>query len=265
MNDGKRAWIFDVDGVLSNLEARTVVEPSLLSSLAKILLQGDLLACNTGRDTEWVHRQILEPLEAMGVPPTLLKDVFLSCEKGGTWQEGDKELELNEHFALPPDLVQKIHTLISQEFSESMFFDEAKRTMISIEMRKDVSIDFFLGRQKELHPLLITYLKDAGIYHNYIIQEDLIATDIIHKNAGKDVGMEHILTWIETLGHTVAHFYCFGDNPSDTHMGDLLTQHRLPFTFIYVGTKSLPTLPFVPLITAEKFDKGTAEALRSFL
>ena len=259
------AWIFDVDGVLSNLEARSIIEPSLLPSLSLILQQEDLLACNTGRDNEWVKRQVLQPLENSGVSSSLLKDVFLSCEKGGTWQEADKDLEVNTDFSLPSNLFQQINKLISEEFSDSMFFDSAKRTMVSIEMRKDVTIDYFQERQKELHPILIKFLEEAGMLYDYIMQEDLIATDIIHKGAGKDVGMEHILNWISAKGHTVEHFYCFGDNPADAHMGELLAKRSLPFTFVYVGTKPLPNLAFRPMVTQEKFDKGTAESLKKLL
>jgi len=258
------AWIFDVDGVLSNLDARGIVEPSLFPSLERILLQGDLLAFNTGRDTVWVRRHILEPLEKMGVDASLLKDVFLACEKGGTWQEADQEVQLNDAFVLPPLFVEKIKNIITDEFSDVMFFDDGKRTMISVEMKKGIARELFTPRQQELHQIFVKYLDEYGLSQKYFIQEDLIASDIMHKNAGKDIGMQHILTWFELSNKHPEHFFCFGDNPSDLHMGELLQSKNYPFTFVYVGTKPLEPTSFVPILTEEKFDKGTASFLKTF-
>lgn len=259
------AWIFDVDGVLSNLETRDITEPSLFPFLKKILLQGDLLAFNTGRDTVWVRRHILEPLEKMGVEFSLLKDVFLACEKGGTWQEADKDVYIHESFVLPSLFVEKVKKIIDDEFADVVFFDISKKTMISIEMRKGISLDVFTPRQRQLHDILARLLEENNLLDNYFIQEDLIATDIIHKNAGKDMGMQHIVTWLQTIGKIPEHFYCFGDNPSDLHMGELLSDQNFPFTFVYVGTKPLQQPSFAPLIPKEKFDKGTTETLKQLL
>lgn len=259
------AWIFDVDGVLSNLVERQMTEPVLSSSLRKILEQGDLLAFNTGRGAEWVQERILKPLEEFGVNPSLLHDVFIAGEKGGAWQEADKELQIYESFVLPPLLLEKIKKLISDAFSDSMYFDESKRTMISIEMRKDFPIDVFSERQKQLHPVLTKYLEEFGLGNDYFVQDDLIAMDIIHKTAGKDMGMQHILTWLETTGKNPEHFYCFGDNPSDLHMGEVLQEQGFALTFIYVGTRPLHPTAFAPVITEEKFDKGTAEYLQKIM
>lgn len=263
MNTHKTAWIFDVDGVLTNLGAREITQPILFPSLAQIIDNHNLLAFNTGRDARFVKSRIINHLALHTKSP--LKDIFIASEKGGVWQEADKAPQINETFALPPAFVEKVKLLITQEFADCVFFDETKRTMISIEMIVNTPLHYFTPRQKRLNEILTMYLQMAGLSSSYILQEDLIATDIIHKDAGKDVGMQHILTWIETHGHSIDHYYCFGDNPSDTHMGELLAQKKLPFTFVYVGTKPLPPLSFTPLITENKFDAGTAEAVVKLL
>jgi len=257
-----KAWVFDVDGVLSNLQTRQVSEPTLLPTLVKILEQGDRIAFNTGRTTIWIEERVLTPLKKLLSDHSLLKHIFLASEKGGVWKEEDKERVIQEELIVPSSIKDKVRKIVAQEFSDSMFFDEPKKTMITLEKLPEVDFAVFEQRQHELSPILKRFLQEEALTDTFRVTQDPISLEIQHVKAGKDIGMQHILTWLESTGHIPEKFICFGDNPADAHMGESLMRHDLPFTFIYVGIKPLPQLPFFPVITEEKFDKGTAEALK---
>ncbi len=258
-------WIFDVDGVLSNLLTREISQPTLFSSLLTILTRGDLLTFNTGRGTAWVQRNILTHLETMLPDPSLLRNCFIVGEKGGTYQQYGQSEEIVSRLTVDPILREKIQTLVQQEFSDCAFFDEDKKTMISVEMRKDVSLEYYAQRQNELLPTLEKFFKESEQKDNYTIDTGLIATDIQHISAGKDLGVEHILTWVEEHKHAPDMFYCFGDSPTDLHMGVTLKEKNLHFSFVYVGEQPIAPTTFAPIIPEEKFDLGTARVLQELL
>lgn len=260
-----RAWIFDVDGVLTNLQTRDISQPTILSSLLQILTAHDLLTFNTGRDIAWVQRTILDHLQKMLPDPTLLSHSFIAGEKGGTYQQYGMEEEIATDLIVDQKIVENIKKLIHDEFSDCAFFDEGKKTMVSIEMRRDTSPEVFALRQQELIPALKKLLIESEHPEEFVIDPALIAVDIQSKRAGKDLGVEHILTWVEEHKHQPDMFYCFGDSPTDLHMGTLLQEKNLPFSFIYVGDKPLEPTPFTPVLSEEKFDLGTAQALQELL
>lgn len=260
------AWIFDVDGVLTNLLQKKVTEPTLIPCLAKILEQGDLLACNTGRNLAWVKEKVFSPLEKELSDKSLLQHIFIAGEKGAVWQQLGHEETIDHALTVPLLFQEKVKKLVQDEFSDAMFFDEGKQTMISLEIKNDVSLAYFAARQAEMLVVLEKYLFEDNLKNSYKIDPSVTAIDIQHITTGKDMGMQHILTWIATQGHTPTHFYCFGDSPADIHMGELLQDQHLPFTFVYVGEKTLSNMPsFVPVIPEQKVDKGTAWYLQTVL
>src|SRR5260221_12215853 len=151
------AWIFDVDGVLSNLEARKIIEPSILPSVAKILTQGNLVAFNTGREPLWVKEHVISPLTPYLSDSKLLEHIFIAGEKGGVWEQFGQEETIDAELVLPASLRDKIRKLIANEYSDCMFFVQRKKTMISIEMLPEVSFSYFHTRQEELTPALQKY------------------------------------------------------------------------------------------------------------
>jgi hydroxymethylpyrimidine pyrophosphatase-like HAD family hydrolase len=58
-----KAWLFDVDGVLTNPQEKKIVESKIIEFLIKILSSGELIGLNTGRSLEFVEKEVLEPLQ----------------------------------------------------------------------------------------------------------------------------------------------------------------------------------------------------------
>jgi len=53
------AWIFDVDGVITNNETRTVVETEILQIIIAMLKNDQPVALNTGRSLAWTIENVV--------------------------------------------------------------------------------------------------------------------------------------------------------------------------------------------------------------
>ena len=264
------AWIFDVDGVITNPSEKRVTEPEILDQILKRLEKGEPVALNTGRSIEWVKDRVLNPLIERIKDRKILQNFLAIGEKGGTWTEFDENGNLlqrkDENISTPDDLKDTIRHLINREYSDSMFFDESKLTMISTEMRDGHSLDDYREKQKILTSKLKTLLINKGFDEKFKVDPTTIAVDVENKFVGKHFAVKRIIEWVKSRGISPQMFIAFGDSfRSDVSMAQEIHSQGLPVEFVYVGKEDVDAsaFPFTIHQTQSNYDKGALEFLKS--
>lgn len=262
-----KAWLFDVDGVLTNPEEK-IANPAVLSEIAKKLEQGEPVALATGRSIDFMRSRVVAPLRELIASPTQLISFLAVGEKGGTWisydQEGEEQENVDPDISIPKELIEKVRNLINEDFADVMFFDETKRTMISTEINDGANIDKYHEKQKLLHQKfrdLISGSKDLKI------DPTIIATDIEKKHVGKDLAASRILRWIKEKGFNPTEVIAFGDSKGDIPMAEEIHRQGLSVKMVFVGRPSYIEgieTPFPVVMTSKLFDKGTLEFLQNY-
>ncbi|MFD1713688.1 hypothetical protein ACFSBZ_04315 [Amnibacterium flavum] len=235
--------LFDVDGPLASPDSRTVAVPSILTDLVTLARGGVPIAFITGRSDVFIRSQVVEPLFATGLADALRQGgagMFAVFEKGGAWAEitpeGMPEATVDESVAFPDDVVRGIEALVADGFADTMFFDDTKRAMISIEARTDVdraayhaaqgpfeaaAFDLIAGRGlgirmgDELRP-------DADGAVSFRVEPTIISTDIESITLDKDRGAERALAYFASFGDLPTRWRTVGDSRSDYLMADHL-------------------------------------------
>ncbi|HET9946684.1 MAG TPA: HAD hydrolase family protein [Patescibacteria group bacterium] len=259
-------FIFDLDGVITNPVEKKVTQPELFTFFKRILDNGDVLTINTGRQIPWIEQRVIKPFEKT-LSPEETHHIFISAEKGAVWQEQGKDFIVDTSCSIPKEIQEQTEKLVVDEFSDCMFYDSGKQTMMSIEMLDGTDIALYHQRREDFVRAVKKILENAGIT-NLSIDKTNISTDIENKGVGKDLGIQRILTWLDEKNNDISHFYCFGDSPSDIAMGDKLYAENKPFTYIFTGQPerlSEVNIDFPLTQTQALFDKGTVEYLHSLL
>jgi hypothetical protein len=278
-------YIFDVDGPLSDPKARKVTEPKVIEELASMLERIDIVALNTGRSIEWLQRgpktekgypegqKGLIPLLDERISDKSLFDRFYAIgEKGGSelrYSNNGWKVTTDSEITVPRDLQQEIGRIIQEEgfrnkegeeikFSERMFFDDTKLTMVTSEMnplpdglskeQQDEEHAKFHEAQDALVARLTPLLKERGLTEHFKIDPTAIATDIEAKvitgkpnwtkGVGKDYGALLIMDWMTKelgLDPMQLHVDTVGDSSSDIPMATELNGKVKSVRFIFVG------------------------------
>ena len=254
------AWLFDVDGVITNPELKKA-NPEIIEKLAAFLLKGDIIGLNTGRSLEFIIEEVLKPLEEKSKDKKILKNVFSVGEKGGAWaifNEGKLIQSFDESLKPPEELEEKVKQIVKEYFSKTTFFYDTKKTMISTELIKGVSLSEYSQDQERFVEFLEKIFNELGT-DNFKIEPTLIATDIQNKKAGKDLGVQRFLDLIKGF-HEPDEFETFGDSPADMEMFRYLIKNKHKARFIYVGKKEIGNGEMI-VKTEAKYDLGTLEYL----
>lgn len=266
----KTAWIFDVDGVITNPQEKKITEPEILDEIVKRLEGGEFVALNTGRSIEWVKDRVLNPLIKIVKDRSLLQNLLAVGEKGGTWAEfnelGNLIEKKDDGISVPDNLKNDIRNLISNKYSESMFYDESKLTMISTEMKDGYPLENYKKKQEALLAELKTLLANKNLSGKFKIDPTTIATDIENIFVGKNFSIKRIVEWVKKKGIKPQMYITFGDSfRSDIPMAQEIHSQGLPVEFVYVGKEDIDTskYPFPIKITQNKFEKGTLEFLKT--
>jgi hydroxymethylpyrimidine pyrophosphatase-like HAD family hydrolase len=264
------AWIFDVDGVITNPSEKRVTEPEILDQILKRLEKGEPVALNTGRSIEWVKDRVLNPLIERIKDRKILQNFLAVGEKGGTWAEFDEDGNLlekkDDNISVPDDLRNKVRDLINSNYSDSMFFDESKLTMISTEMKDGYSLEEYKNKQQYLIPQLKTLLQRRNISEKFKVDPTTIAVDVENKFVGKHFAVKRIIEWVKSRGISPQMFIAFGDSfRSDVSMAQEIHSQGLPVEFVYVGKEDVDAsaFPFTIHQTQSNYDKGALEFLKS--
>lgn len=264
----KTVWIFDIDGVVTNPTDKKVSEPQIIINIANKLKIGEPVAFNTGRSTSWLIERVINLLLEYIDVKSVLKNFIAVSEKGGSWitfnKDGTMQENIDDSISIPKLLKQQVRDLIKEKFSDSMFYDNSKLTMISTEMKDGYSIPAFKKAQKILIEHLVKLLQQNKLVEKLKIDPTTIATDIEHNQVGKGFATERILELLKNKDIIPEQFIAFGDSPSDITMAEKLHENNLAFTFIFVDNKGQLKgryHPFPIVYTKKRFDKGTLEYL----
>ena len=234
-------FLLDVDGPIASPITRSIAIPSIVDDLVALTAAGVPIAFITGRSDAFIAEQVIAPLwaaglgEALRMPGARMFGVF---EKGGAWAridaDGMSETVVDESVAFSPEAIGAVRELVAARFGDTMFFDETKRAMISVEQRTDVTAAEYHARQpafqQEAFELLaglgigLTYGEqshpDAAGATPYRVDPTIISTDIESVLLDKDRGAERAIEYFAALGDLPASWRSVGDSRSDYKMAD---------------------------------------------
>jgi hydroxymethylpyrimidine pyrophosphatase-like HAD family hydrolase len=234
------AWLFDVDGVLTEPEHKTVREPALFDELIRRLARGEPVGTNTGRSLTFLEAEVLDPLEARVPDRRLLHGLIAIGERGSAWATYDADGTRTEHIdartPFSPALADEVRALVQRpDFARVMFFDETKRTMISTELWPGKTIAEFAEPQRALVAELHAMLARHGLADQFRVDPTSIATDIEYRGAGKGFGAIGFAEKLEARGIRPARYVCFGDSRSDYDMLEALLARGDRAELVFVG------------------------------
>ena len=235
--------LFDVDGPLASPVSRSIAIPSIVDDLVTLAGAGVPIAFITGRSDAFIRDEVVAPLLANGLADAVAGGrvrMFGVFEKGAAWAaieaSGLGELTVDSSVALPHASVDEVRRIVDTDFADTMFFDETKRAMISVEQRTDVSHDSYRDAQQRFNEAAFTALAAQGIGVRlgdrtapdaqgetpFRLDPTIISTDIESVQLDKDRGAERALQHFATSGDLPTLWRSVGDSRSDYLMADHL-------------------------------------------
>lgn len=236
--------------------------------MAAQLERGEPVCFNTGRSDSWVMERVAATILERIQDTSVLSNLIIVGEKGGTWttfnQNGEPVHSAVETISVPSELKNRVRTLINDKYSDVMFFDESKETMISVEMVDGYDLASFTERQKEFVRDIQSILAETGTDSIYRIDPTTIATDVESPNVGKALGSDRFIEFLKSRGIKADAFETFGDSASDAAMADELVRRGQEAEFVYVGNKpeSVQRKADYPVREVAGFSGGTLDFLR---
>lgn len=264
-------YVFDVDGVITNPFTRQV-NAETVGVISRNLRAGIPVALVTGRALRWVGERVVELL-TVNTGDEVMANLLVVAEKGPVRsfnEEGSSRVETDEHLTLPAAFKAEARELLEADrggwsFNDTMFWDEDKQVMASIEHRPSAPMETFSSQQEllatELRSLLATH--DLG---DFTVDTTVIATDVEHRDASKAYGAAAVLHWLGRKGIAPKTFTVFGDSNSDSRVAQVFGEHSTPTTFVFVGNPVELTVtgqePYRTIITGGGFDRDVARYLQ---
>jgi hypothetical protein len=228
--------LLDVDGPIASPVTRTVAIPSIITDLVALAAAGVPIAFITGRSDSFLRDQVVTPLLDAGLSPAA--GMFGVCEKGGVWfpitASGMGTIAIDDSIAVPQDYTDELRSLVGSRFSDTMFFDDTKHVMISVEQRRDVSHARYAAAQPAMNEaafeLLVRHglgarlgdreVPDAQGQVPYRVDPTIISTDVESVTLDKDRGAERALAFFSRIGPLPTLWRSVGDSRSDYLMAD---------------------------------------------
>ncbi|WP_025155789.1 hypothetical protein [Leifsonia aquatica] len=250
--------LFDVDGPLASPVTRTINVRSIVTDLVAIAAAGVPIAFITGRSGDFIRNQVVAPLRDAGLGEALDQHgarMFGVFEKGGAWAAitgaGMGEVTVDESVAFPPAAVDAVRTLVRDRFADTMFFDETKRAMISVEQRTDVDAETYAEAQPRFQDAVFDLLTGNGLgvglrYGDrstpdargevpFRIDPTIISTDIESVLLDKDRGAQRAFEYFAERGPLPQRWRSVGDSRSDYKMADFV--HDAGFEVAHVDVR----------------------------
>jgi len=227
--------LLDVDGPIASPVTRRV-PASIIRDLATLAAAGVPIAFITGRSMAFLRDHVVAELVEHGLHPAAR--MYGVCEKGAVWfpisTEGLGAVEVDNSVAIPQEVVDGVRDLVQRDFSETMFFDETKQAMISVEQSQDVTNEEYQTAQAEFNRAAFTLATELGLglrYRNeesadargqvpYRIDPTIISTDIESVSLDKDRAAERALDFFAENGPLPLLWRSVGDSRSDYLMAD---------------------------------------------
>jgi hypothetical protein len=248
--------LFDVDGPLASPLSRSIRIPSILDDLVALTAAGLPIAFITGRSDTFIREKVIAPLLDVGLGAALATSgarMFGVFEKGGSWapitSDGMGEVTVDGRVALPDSVIGGIRELVADGFADTMFFDESKRAMISVEQRTDVDADAYGHAQSRFNDAAFALVASAGLGVKlgtrsapdaagkvpFRLDPTIISTDIESVLLDKDRGAERALEYFAGLGSLPRVWRSIGDSRSDYLRADHL--HEVGFDVAHVDVR----------------------------
>ncbi len=228
--------LLDIDGPVSSPIERRIVIPSIVRDLVALAGKGIPIAFITGRSDAFMRDEVVAPLLRAGLPDGIR--MFGVSEKGGVWfpitKEGMGDISIDAEVALPEEYTAEFRRRAHARFSDTMFFDETKRVMISLEQNLGTSAEDFAAAQRNVNQLAFDLLVEHGLGARYEEQEipdahglvnfrvdpTIISTDVESVLLDKDRGAALALDYFRESGDLPTLWRTVGDSRSDYLMAD---------------------------------------------
>lgn len=268
----RHAYLFDVDGVLTNPQTKRIEEPALLQEIIKRLARNEPVCLNTGRSIAFMEN-ILTQIEPQ-LEPRARKNLFTAAEKGAASivydDSGSRITRVDESMRIPEQIQEEARALAaSAPYTETMFYDETKQTMVSIELKdpqhlKERSFEDFKKAQVQLVQGLRRIVERHGLQHSLRVVPARIATDVENIRAGKSLGARAFVAYLKERNIAPRTFVSFGDDVQDLDMHEELRALGKDSQFVFVGDREQIAGRSVEGIyfTEQPVDKGTLEFLQ---
>jgi len=235
--------LLDVDGPIASPITRTIAEESIVADLVTMAAAGIPIAFITGRSDAFLREQVMTPLFAAGLADALTAEgarMFAVFEKGAAWSaitaDGMAKVTVDDSVALPAAVVDDVRRLVATEYADTMFFDETKRAMISVEQRTDVDSPTYRAAQGAFDDAAFELVAahGLGVRHGererpdargavpFRLDPTIISTDIESVLLDKDRGAERALEYFARSGDLPRLWRSVGDSRSDYLMADHL-------------------------------------------
>lgn len=265
MTRKSRAFLLDVDGVITDPERKSV-KPEMIEALIERLRAGEPVALVSGRAMNWLLDRVVNPLVEKVHDSKLLERLIVFAEFGGSrvwFENGQQKRSLDREMSVPDDIAKRAKD-IALEFSDFMFVDPDKKTMVSVEMRDGLTVEEFKIHQDELDKRLQVLVDEAGIGREFEVHSDTIATNLRARNSNKGQATKQVLEWIRSAGIKPSSYYAVGDASSDKEMFDEIINQRLNGRFIFVGGRERLNLDDKRITyTNSRYDEGVIEFLKT--
>lgn len=262
----KQVFIFDIDGVLTNIETHKIEEKQLLDFILRILKKNEPMAFNTGRSLYWVKNEIITTIEAEIDNKKLLSNLFVVAEKGGARIEfdddGNEVVFIDKLINIPNSIKNALRKMVRDSFPNEVFYDETKQTMATIQKNDNLSLEEFEKIHSKLNEEIGRILQIHDKVNMYKLVPTTLDTDIESRSVGKDFAVSKVLEWLRKKGISAEKFITFGDSPTDIEMFKYLIKNGHKAKFIYVGSKEIESGERI-IKTTKHYDEGTLEYLSS--
>jgi len=235
--------LFDVDGPIASPVTRTIAIRSIVTDLVAMTAAGVPIAFITGRSGDFIRNQVVRPLCDAGLREALDEHgarMFGVFEKGGAWApiagEGMGDVTVDASVAFDAEAADAVRALVRERFADTMFFDETKRAMISVEQRTDVDAPTYAEAQSRFQDEAFALLAGLGVglrYGDrvapdasgavpYRIDPTIISTDIESVLLDKDRGAQRAFDYFAARGPLPRRWRSIGDSRSDYKMADFV-------------------------------------------
>ena len=267
------AYIFDVDGVITDVRKRRVTNPELIKYLILLLQKQNPIAFISGRTLPWLKERVInritEYVQGNNLDNKLLDNIYISGEFGGCqmiFENGEAKETINSAIELDPKLVQKA-TEISEGFLDVVFIDTEKQTEFTVELNQNLTVDDFIKHEGKIADAYRKLVKELRMEESIEVFEDRLGITIKLRIANKMFATGEFLNWLGRKNISLDEFRVFGDSPSDLQIGEELKKRNLQFKFIYVGNPNdlKDKMSFPIIFTVEKFGKETNEGTLRYL
>src|SRR5579862_6550058 len=183
------AYLFDVDGVLTNPQKRKINKPELIAFLVAKLQQGVPLAFISGRGMLWLRSNMVKVFENYlsdhpGFEERILDNVFVAGEFGGVMCIHEREIRkesINHEFTIPEEVNRGLH-LVSFEFSEYINIETEKQTIFTVAAKNNAKKKAFQTHKTDI---IEAFGQVVAQYKDIEVQSDSIAVTIRNKKANK--------------------------------------------------------------------------------